>query len=128
MLKRESRRLSEEKKEKLKNPFKEIKKLNASDLTNREYVSEKLKIRRDIENYYEQKRIGNEKRACEMKRKFANSSRIDRFYVKKGIHVQFVYSGNESYCMSDHRIIYAEFFIKRANVKIKNLTIIMNGN
>ena len=71
MLKRESRRLSEEKKEKLKNPFKEIKKLNASDLTNREYVSEKLKIRRDIENYYEQKRIGNEKRACEMKRKFA---------------------------------------------------------
>ena len=48
------------------------------------------------------------------------SSRIDRFYIKKGINSHFVYSGNECFIMSDHRIIFVDLFIHTANVKIKN--------
>ena len=71
MLKRESRILSDKRKERLKSLFYELKELDKSDRDEKETQNERLRLRNEISNYYKEKREGHEKRACEIKRKFA---------------------------------------------------------
>lgn len=66
MLKRESRRISEEKKREIKDLFDELNGLSDASENSERIASIKLKIN----NYYENKRVGMERRACAVKNNF----------------------------------------------------------